>query len=354
MADDFGFFSSSEGAGAEEDPAAAFLAQQESEIAGIENDEGFGPADGEAASATPGQAAPQEPAGFQNGGATVNGDVFQESNGPTDAYAAIAKADRLTQEPESIRKWREEQKKRLEELDAASKVTEQEWREKAKKDLEEWNLRQNEQMEKNRANNRYAEGLGAEAGLSGSGCAARSALLGGRGGSVTAAGLSPAEPAIPPAQGEARARRAALVATAGSRGLPSTCGPRFGSGLGRGAAPRVPAGFSGAVGDAAREDANPPLCFSLSNPLPACLLRALSLSAPRGRIADKAFYQQPDADVIGYVYVPPAGAGRLASATTAPALWLPSQGKGAGGGCRALARSQREDAAARQHQMLKA
>uniref|UniRef100_A0A663MKP0 Clathrin light chain n=1 Tax=Athene cunicularia TaxID=194338 RepID=A0A663MKP0_ATHCN len=83
--------------------------------------------------------------------------VLQESNGPTDAYAAIAKADRLTQEPESIRKWREEQKKRLEELDAASKVTEQEWREKAKKDLEEWNLRQNEQMEKNRANNRIAD-----------------------------------------------------------------------------------------------------------------------------------------------------------------------------------------------------
>ncbi|XP_071614751.1 clathrin light chain B isoform X1 [Heliangelus exortis] len=157
MADDFGFFSSSEGAAAEEDPAAAFLAQQESEIAGIENDEGFGPTDGEAAAAPAGQAAPPEPAGFQNGGAAVNGDVFQESNGPTDAYAAIAKADRLTQEPESIRKWREEQKKRLEELDAASKVTEQEWREKAKKDLEEWNLRQNEQVEKNRANNRIAD-----------------------------------------------------------------------------------------------------------------------------------------------------------------------------------------------------
>ncbi|NXH61701.1 CLCB protein, partial [Rhabdornis inornatus] len=156
MADDFGFFSSSEGAGAEEDPAAAFLAQQESEIAGIENDEGFGPTDGEAAAAPGGQGAPPEQ-GFQNGGATVNGDVFQESNGPTDAYAAIAKADRLTQEPESIRKWREEQKQRLEELDAASKVTEQEWREKAKKDLEEWNLRQNEQMEKNRANNRIAD-----------------------------------------------------------------------------------------------------------------------------------------------------------------------------------------------------
>ncbi|ETE70534.1 Clathrin light chain B, partial [Ophiophagus hannah] len=95
---------------------------------------------------------------FENtGGTTVNGDVFQESNGPTDAYAAIAKADRLTQEPESIRKWREEQKKRLQELDAASKVLEQEWREKAKKDLEEWNIRQNEQMERNQANNRASE-----------------------------------------------------------------------------------------------------------------------------------------------------------------------------------------------------
>lgn len=60
MADDFGFFSSSEGAGAEEDPAAAFLAQQESEIAGIENDEGFGPTDGEAGAAPGGQAAPPE------------------------------------------------------------------------------------------------------------------------------------------------------------------------------------------------------------------------------------------------------------------------------------------------------
>ncbi|XP_060621572.1 clathrin light chain B isoform X1 [Anolis sagrei] len=154
MADDFGFFSSSESGAAagapvaaEEDPAAAFLAQQESEIAGIENDEGFG-AGGEAG---------DSPVDLDGTDATVNGDVFQESNGPTDAYAAIARADRLTQEPESIRKWREEQKKRLQELDAASKVLEQEWREKAKKDLEEWNLRQNEQMERNRANNRIAD-----------------------------------------------------------------------------------------------------------------------------------------------------------------------------------------------------
>nr|XP_011738444.1 clathrin light chain B isoform X3 [Macaca nemestrina] len=96
-------------------------------------------------------------AGSEDMGTTVNGDVFREANGPADGYAAIAQADRLTQEPESIRKWREEQRKRLQELDAASKVTEQEWREKAKKDLEEWNQRQSEQVEKNKINNRASE-----------------------------------------------------------------------------------------------------------------------------------------------------------------------------------------------------
>ncbi|XP_041515700.1 clathrin light chain B isoform X2 [Microtus oregoni] len=155
MAEDFGFFSSSESGAAEEDPAAAFLAQQESEIAGIENDPGFGaPAGSQVASAQPGLASG---AASEDMGTTVNGDVFQEANGPADGYAAIAQADRLTQEPESIRKWREEQKKRLQELDAASKVTEQEWREKAKKDLEEWNQRQSEQVEKNKINNRASE-----------------------------------------------------------------------------------------------------------------------------------------------------------------------------------------------------
>nr|XP_012636981.1 clathrin light chain B isoform X2 [Microcebus murinus] len=153
MADDFGFFASPESgapAALEEDPAAAFLAQQESEIAGIENDEGF-------AAPARGQSGPGSAAGSEDSGTAVNGDVFQEANGPADGYAAIAQADRLTQEPESIRKWREEQKKRLQELDAASKVTEQEWREKAKRDLEEWNQRQSEQVERNKINNRASE-----------------------------------------------------------------------------------------------------------------------------------------------------------------------------------------------------
>ncbi|XP_051790145.1 clathrin light chain B isoform X1 [Erpetoichthys calabaricus] len=154
MADDFGFFSSSDnGAPVEEDPAAAFLAQQESEIAGIENDEGFGALEGA------GQQPLSQPFydGFDIAPAAINGDLFPETNGPNDSYAAIARVDQLRQEPESLRKWREEQKTRLEELDHASKAAELEWREKAKKELEEWHLRQNEQMEKNKSNNRIAD-----------------------------------------------------------------------------------------------------------------------------------------------------------------------------------------------------
>ncbi|XP_067455008.1 clathrin light chain B isoform X1 [Thunnus thynnus] len=145
---------------AEEDPAAAFLAQQESEIAGIENDgDGFGALEGADGQQPPEQQQETNYDGFEEEPATVNGDMFQESNGPTDSYAAIAQVDIQRQEPESLRKWREEQKTRLEALDSASKAAEAEWREKAKKELEDWHVHQNEQMEKNKANNRLCPSL---------------------------------------------------------------------------------------------------------------------------------------------------------------------------------------------------
>lgn len=115
--------------------------------------------------------------------------LFQESNGPSDAYAAISNADRLQAEPESLRKWREEQRERLEVLGNTERITipyfpdciflwrfpirllnappspvstdknsrkqEAEWKEKAKVELEEWHARQNEQLEKTKTNNRY-------------------------------------------------------------------------------------------------------------------------------------------------------------------------------------------------------
>ncbi|XP_077465545.1 clathrin light chain B isoform X4 [Stigmatopora argus] len=141
----------------EEDPAAAFLAQQESEIAGIENDdEGFGALD-DADNLEPRELPTNNYDPFGEEPVTMNGDMFQESNGPTDNYAAIAQVDVQRQEPESLRKWREEQKARLEVLDSASKAAEAEWREKAKKELEDWHVHQSEQMEKHKANNRASE-----------------------------------------------------------------------------------------------------------------------------------------------------------------------------------------------------
>ncbi|NXC51104.1 CLCA protein, partial [Penelope pileata] len=140
--------------GSEEDPAAAFLAQQENEIAGIENDEGYGILEnGDVPEAL------QAADGFDTGAVdgVVNGVAYQESNGPTDCYAAISQVDRLQSEPESIRKWREEQKERLEQLDANSRKQEAEWREKAIKELEEWYARQDEKLQKTKASNRAAE-----------------------------------------------------------------------------------------------------------------------------------------------------------------------------------------------------
>ncbi|XP_047556025.1 clathrin light chain A isoform X3 [Lutra lutra] len=134
----------------EEDPAAAFLAQQESEIAGIENDEAFAILDGGA----PGPQPHGEPPGGPDAvDGVMNGEYYQETNGPTDSYAAISQVDRLQSEPESIRKWREEQTERLEALDANSRKQEAEWKEKAIKELEEWYARQDEQLQKTKANN---------------------------------------------------------------------------------------------------------------------------------------------------------------------------------------------------------
>lgn len=142
------------GVGAEEDPAAAFLAQQESEIAGIENDEGFSILDsGEVPSSLGNNLSGDQDAA----GGAVNGDIHEESNGPSDAYAAISSADRLQAEPESLRKWREEQRDRLELLDANSRKQETEWKEKAKVELEDWHKRQEETLEKTKVNNRAAE-----------------------------------------------------------------------------------------------------------------------------------------------------------------------------------------------------
>ncbi|XP_078740052.1 clathrin light chain B-like isoform X1 [Lampetra fluviatilis] len=177
------------GGGGDEDPAAAFLAQQESEMAGIEGmaegtDGGGGAAammmmgggvmegdvggmgmgglmDGEGFGILDSGEVPHSIGGddFDLGlSGDLNGDIYKDANGPPTAAGGGRGADLPpAPEPESLRRWRHEQRERLDQLDAASRKAECEWRERAKKELEEWRGRQGEQLEKTRRNNRVAD-----------------------------------------------------------------------------------------------------------------------------------------------------------------------------------------------------
>lgn len=59
-----------------------------------------------------------------------------------------------TEEPESIKKWREEHKQALEEKDANEKTKIAELKEQGKKELEEWYARYTDQLAKAKQQNR--------------------------------------------------------------------------------------------------------------------------------------------------------------------------------------------------------
>ncbi len=59
------------------------------------------------------------------------------------------------EEPEKIRKWREEQSRLLEQKDAEESKRKEELKQTAKHELEEWYTRYSEQLEKSKLNNRY-------------------------------------------------------------------------------------------------------------------------------------------------------------------------------------------------------
>ncbi len=70
-------------------------------------------------------------------------------------YSAISRADQLSQEPEKIKKWRDEQRDRLQMKDSQEELKKKEWKESAKKELEDWYKNRKEQLEKTHANNKY-------------------------------------------------------------------------------------------------------------------------------------------------------------------------------------------------------
>ncbi|ESO85332.1 hypothetical protein LOTGIDRAFT_195870 [Lottia gigantea] len=214
---DFDQFESANPPNMEEDPAADFLAREQDELAGLEDDnptesapqEDFN-AFGEEQPASSnqedlfGDSGLEDPATGDAGG--VNGDLdvsspFGQSdglldmgsgigdqsgglldsgnqsgglldmdsgpsdfgaselasNGPSDAYSAISQQDVVRSEPEKIKKWREEQKERLEKKDAEEVKKKADWQSVAKKELEDWYKHHSEQLTKTHSNNLVAE-----------------------------------------------------------------------------------------------------------------------------------------------------------------------------------------------------
>jgi hypothetical protein len=60
----------------------------------------------------------------------------------------------LAQEPEKIKRWREEQKSRIEAKDADEEVRKRELREAAKHELEEWYRNRQDQLTKAKETNK--------------------------------------------------------------------------------------------------------------------------------------------------------------------------------------------------------
>lgn len=63
--------------------------------------------------------------------------------------------DKLAQEPEKIKRWREEQKLRISTKDAEEEKKKAEWKAAAKKELDEWFKNRQEQLAKTHADNKY-------------------------------------------------------------------------------------------------------------------------------------------------------------------------------------------------------
>lgn len=169
----------------EVDPAAEFLAREQNALAGLEDE--IPPAvtgNGDAASDDVTQAKSGALGGLEfestgsfemiNADATAaGGNLGGPSDFPTeldadgypsnneddgnDDFSGYTVPKQVTEEPEKIRKWREDQKTRLEEKDREEERKREELREQARKELEDWYKHHEEAISKTKAANRNAE-----------------------------------------------------------------------------------------------------------------------------------------------------------------------------------------------------
>jgi clathrin light chain A len=157
------------GADAAADPAADFLAREQHQLAELDenfgNDDAFGTGSAAAGAAQQAQFGGDDLFGtdhvygntsvgnYEDAVATEGANEEQAN----DAYNAVKSVDKLRQEPEKIRKWREEQVDRLTKKDAESEKKKAEWREAARHELEEWYKHRDEQVDKAKKLNRDSE-----------------------------------------------------------------------------------------------------------------------------------------------------------------------------------------------------
>ncbi|KAK1121842.1 hypothetical protein K0M31_010152 [Melipona bicolor] len=138
----------------EVDPVAEFVAREQDQLAGLENE--IPPV----AMSAPAMVSNTDvgPGGDAEGSFEIIDAIGQPPE--TQALPVIETASKpapVKEEPEKIRKWREEQKARLEEKDAEEEKKKEEWREAARKELEEWYKHHAEAISKTKTTNRNAE-----------------------------------------------------------------------------------------------------------------------------------------------------------------------------------------------------
>ncbi|KAL3266555.1 hypothetical protein HHI36_010722 [Cryptolaemus montrouzieri] len=143
------------------DPAAEFLAREQDELAGLEDEvkpaaQFMPPLNGD--EPTNSASSFEMVEGNEQEGFEIlkqNDDSYLKTvNGSSRGASPIPVA---REEPEKIKKWREEQIKRLEAKDAEEEKKKQELREIAKKELEDWYKNHEETIAKTKAANRNAE-----------------------------------------------------------------------------------------------------------------------------------------------------------------------------------------------------
>jgi len=160
-------------AASEVDPAAEFLAKEQAELGDIGEDLGIAPAAGQEVPHIPADITEPENDLFSAAPPVVSQSTLGDDVNPfladsdltagNDFQAAAELSTGLSQmyvakeEPEFMRKWKEEQQERLRKKDDEESTAKEELKQKAKQELEDWYKRYETQIEKTKSSNREEE-----------------------------------------------------------------------------------------------------------------------------------------------------------------------------------------------------